>query len=316
VTSYHRYDVKEDRTEKIQIVATQKEPVLCALNDFCSTVGMNIMTWSHVYSVFPEHTFLARRQYRLGRESQRESVKHIDKYRRRGWRAMGAMTTTEPASESLRPNGTRWIGDSRSWKLRLDMDSVNPSSTPDFVIEHSYFFMEKIRTTYYKCSAAEYSNHALKYKYTRGVSSAPNTFWGFVGKRLWIMAVAELLKLDPQEHPGIAKLPSMDELMKIGYRAVMEKITKPESWSYIDFQIPNWSREWEVRVLAEQKKEDQKKADQKNADQKKPLPVKAAGAAKAAQGANLTGGVSARGGDARRDSEGICHGFKRGCVFS
>ncbi|PVH84600.1 hypothetical protein DL98DRAFT_611435 [Cadophora sp. DSE1049] len=249
-TTYHRYDAKQDRADKIQVIATQKAPVLSLMNGFCTTAGMNIMTWSNVYSVFPEHTFLEpRTQYPLKSEPE-SSAKHLTKYTARGWKPLGAMLNPEPNSGSIRPNGIRRIGDSKSWKLSLDVADIISPSIPDFVIEHSYFYMSKFGMAYYTCDAAEYSNDALKYKYTGLVGHTSHcTFWRFVGHRLRIVTVAELLKLNPEQTPEIAALPALSEMMTPKYpmKTFMGRIQKPESWSYIDSQIPHWSKGWEAK---------------------------------------------------------------------
>tara|TARA_R110002060_G_scaffold64082_1_gene73278 strand:+ start:134 stop:556 length:423 start_codon:yes stop_codon:yes gene_type:complete len=140
---------------------------------------MNIMTWSNVYSVFLEHTFLEpRTQYRL-KSLEKCSAKHMTKYASRGWKTMGIMLKPEPSSGSIRTNTVRWVGDSKSWKLILDVTGVDPSSTPDCAIEHSYFYLNNIATLYYICEATEYRNDVLKYRYTRSVGHAyqhSNTF--------------------------------------------------------------------------------------------------------------------------------------------
>ena len=120
-------------------------------------------------------------------------------------------------------------------------------------------------SNHYTCEATEYSNDALKYKCTRSVgpdSHHSKTFWAFIEYRLRIVTVAEILRLDPQEIPEDIVLRTLCEMMspKRLLYTFMEKIPKPESWSYIDSQIPNWSKEWETKVLADKKKAAQVRA--------------------------------------------------------
>ena len=102
------------------------------------------------------------------------------------------------------------------------------------------------------------------------------------------MTVAELLRLNPQDIPENVVLPTLSEMMSPKYPmyTFMEIIPMPESWNYIDSQIPNWSKEWEAEALA---------------DDKKTAQVKAAGGSQPDVGANGAGGVSARGGDSGRN---------------
>ncbi|KAG4411544.1 hypothetical protein IFR04_015322 [Cadophora malorum] len=217
-------------------------------------------------------------QYRL-KSLEKCSTKHMTKYATRGWKTMGIMLKPEPSSGSIRTNTVRRVGDSKSWKLSLDVTGVDSSSTPDCAIEHSYFYLNNIATLYYICEATEYRNDVLKYRYTRSA---------FIGHRLRIVTVAELLRLNPQDIPENVVLPTLSEMMSPKYPmyTFMEIIPMPESWNYIDSQIPNWSKEWEAEALA---------------DDKKTAQVKAAGGSQPDVGANGAGGVSARGGDSGRN---------------
>lgn len=188
------------------------------------------MTWSNVYWVFPEHTFLEpRTQYRL-KSLEECSTKHMTKYANRGWKIMGTMVNPGSSSGSFRTNTVRRVGNSKSWKLILDVTGVIPSMMPNSVIEHSYFYLSKLGDTY-TCEATKCRNHALKYKYTRSVrpdSHHSKTFWAFIGHRLRIVTVAEILRLNPQEIPEDIVVPTLSEMMSPKHLmyTFMEKISE------------------------------------------------------------------------------------------
>lgn len=152
------------RRLKVQIIVAYNSPME-AIFDFHSTVVLNVISFSHAYSLYPCATFHHR--VSLALIPGRRVDSHIrTKYEARGWsfvdsvpspappfteNPMGEMALrlfrprecahcphcTEQRARDLSiahafPAGLRWIGDRQSWVLPLPLDGVAlPAALPD-----------------------------------------------------------------------------------------------------------------------------------------------------------------------------------------
>ena len=84
---------------------------------------MNVIAWDRAYSLYPRATFEKRHSLYLRADVDTEV---IDKYKERGWEMLvPAMDHSwDPALFKL--SDPRWIGDGRSWVLRLPTEGVTP----------------------------------------------------------------------------------------------------------------------------------------------------------------------------------------------
>ncbi|KAK0107305.1 hypothetical protein ONS95_004002 [Cadophora gregata] len=221
--TYLRGEKDSGNETKIQIISTRSIPVSCMLGCFTSTAVMNFMSWNAAYSMFPELTFLEpRRQLKLctGQEDDNEMERiqaHVEKYRKLGWKLLPQQDTKESPSPSLQVERTRRVGDHFSWKLALDVDGVQPSSVPDYVLEHCHFGIRcsnnsmgtEAREESYESGAYDLTSHVLKYKYTYSTSKAD--FWhAFMSTRLHGLIIAELREVDEDTLPAFLDLSAPD----------------------------------------------------------------------------------------------------------
>ncbi|KAI0765137.1 hypothetical protein C8Q74DRAFT_1286445 [Fomes fomentarius] len=112
--------------QKIQIVVSRTSPVASVL-DFHSTCVMNIITYNAAYSLYPRATFLKREALEINKYNPR-AVAALTKYSERGWRIM---SNPSPLLACLPHNAfhfdvERWVCDTKSWTIRLDMEGVTP----------------------------------------------------------------------------------------------------------------------------------------------------------------------------------------------
>ncbi|KAL5324180.1 hypothetical protein ACEPPN_008724 [Leptodophora sp. 'Broadleaf-Isolate-01'] len=253
VDTYLRGDKLRSNETKIQVISTGAVPVRSILGCFSTTAAINFMSWNTAYSMFPAMTFLEpRSQCRVcwvpDNEDRIQSL--IEKYSKRGWKA-----------EQMQFAGFRRVGDSRSWKIVLDIARVEPSSTPDYVLENCHFNVvppigfpigpigpiEDLR----QALSFEFTSDVLKYKYTGGEHSTGD-FWSemFMKATLHGLLLDELRKLDHEAQPHFLARPTQwsdfDRRMYLSVHVFMRRsFVKPDSWRYYDDQVPTWLKEWE-----------------------------------------------------------------------
>ncbi|THV00426.1 hypothetical protein K435DRAFT_657263, partial [Dendrothele bispora CBS 962.96] len=111
--------------ETVQVIATKNGP-MDAILGFHSTCVMNVITFSHAYSLFPYTTFHSNANVRISRRFTSAPAiltykAAIEKYERRGWQSAYI-----PSSDvylrlcSEFRTGLRYVGDSSSWTVALE----------------------------------------------------------------------------------------------------------------------------------------------------------------------------------------------------
>ncbi|KZV93086.1 hypothetical protein EXIGLDRAFT_749334 [Exidia glandulosa HHB12029] len=112
---------------QVQIVVSDITPVQAVLG-FHATMVMNFITWDRVVSLYPAGTFEHRRAlvtYNL--------AKHFDsamiKYAARGFRIDSTLFDDKTTRGSFK-FGTRWVGDSHCWVVKLDTAGLTPPAVP------------------------------------------------------------------------------------------------------------------------------------------------------------------------------------------
>ncbi|THU82759.1 hypothetical protein K435DRAFT_563525, partial [Dendrothele bispora CBS 962.96] len=115
----------EREDAKVQVIATKNGP-MDAILGFHSTVVLNVITFSHAYSLFPYTTFHENANIRIARRfpSARAIMAYkaaIEKYESRGWQSAFV-----PSSDvylklcSEFRNGVRYVGDPSCWTVTLE----------------------------------------------------------------------------------------------------------------------------------------------------------------------------------------------------
>ncbi|KAF8315107.1 hypothetical protein F5887DRAFT_891585 [Amanita rubescens] len=106
----------------VQLMATKSSP-LRAILDFHSTCVMNVITHTRAYSLYPVSTFIQHETMVCG-PINKKALTALEKYKKRGWHAVHAIRTEnfQCAADELKMR-TRWLGDSRCWKINLKGDN-------------------------------------------------------------------------------------------------------------------------------------------------------------------------------------------------
>ena len=163
---------------KIHIVSTNPIPIFAIVSGFYTTAVVNVLSWNKAYSIFPDATFISRPMFQLYQYHYSEDIPmaNLAKYEHRGWRLSVPTDISTFNSAYMKVNGVRHIGDPKTWTIVLDISDIEPSTTPDFVIESAFFDMSCMRraigvTTkagtrvayYYLVRAFEYEASVLKH---------------------------------------------------------------------------------------------------------------------------------------------------------
>ncbi|THU94161.1 hypothetical protein K435DRAFT_579369, partial [Dendrothele bispora CBS 962.96] len=115
----------ERKTERVQVIATRHGPMDAVLG-FHSTCVMNVITFSHAYSLFPYTSFHYSANITIARRfccarSLLTSSAAIQKYEDRGW-----ASALVPSSDvylmrcSEFRKGVRYVGDPSTWVVKLE----------------------------------------------------------------------------------------------------------------------------------------------------------------------------------------------------
>lgn len=144
-------------------------PVKAILCSFSSTVVTNLISWEKAYALFPQATFIDQ-QGVLFQHNSPLLDEHIRKYRRRGYRFVGAFSGGGKSSLSIKE--ARRIGDPYSWIIRLDTVGVANPENYNWSLEYAGFRLDaavkdalsdEIIPGVEPVRLADVSHHALHY---------------------------------------------------------------------------------------------------------------------------------------------------------
>jgi hypothetical protein len=231
-------------------------PIWSILMGFHSTVVVNVISWNKAYSIFPDATFLERETFVL-LPLDDSSKKAIVKYGERGWKNWTSSENQRPDEKelprSLAPKPTdqfRRVGDTKTWIVDLNIDSVGIPSTPDYVLEHACFITEELSWQAshhpgpsFRLWAILVENPILRYKYCEADRI---NFWDDMKRKLDDLTKLEIEKLDAEDRPDwfTAFFAVPDRQGHPNYRA-LDPLDKPSTWSYYDDLVPQWYADWE-----------------------------------------------------------------------
>lgn len=241
-------------TKHLRIGIARVAPIVAIINlKRHSTICLNIISWNKAYAIFPKSSFISHK----GFLAHALDINLKDDYSRHGWR----IQDVQWAEDERRDKSfglTRRVGDKYTWTIPFDTTKVSWSLTPDFVLEHAVFSIEKHKLNRtgpshyygYKTSTGHRSTAMLRYSYA--IPGHPSTPQGenylswiyFLSARLDRLTPIEISKLAPANRPTNfaqilnGEVPHWD--------IDPNKFTKPDDWVFWDEEIPDWCKVWEA----------------------------------------------------------------------
>ena len=124
--------------------------------------------------------------------------------------------------------------------IPLDVTEVKRSTTPDFVLETSYFGMVKkrqeLRFPTYKIEAEVFTAYTLRHQYVYSYRYSEDFCDGFVRERTDRLSDIEMMKLDGN---------FSDVLRAVNTPTYAWISHKFPDWTFYDDEIPNWHKTWQ-----------------------------------------------------------------------
>ncbi|KAI0349766.1 hypothetical protein OH77DRAFT_1464890 [Trametes cingulata] len=116
----------EGLTRTVQIIVSRECPMASIL-DFHSTCVMNVITFNAAYAFYPIATYEQRMSLVIN-DSDPNAPSALEKYARRGWRAIANPSPLVPLLDFrvFHFGVARWLCDSLTWTVHLPMDGVSP----------------------------------------------------------------------------------------------------------------------------------------------------------------------------------------------
>ena len=244
---------------QVQIIHTKKPPVFTILENFYTTLVVNVISWNKAYAVFPQPSFLYHRTYLLTDMTEYLGTL-LSKYGERGWTTQDILWPEDEASHKsmLEP---RRLGDKWTWIIPFDQTGVSRSITPDPVLEFSTFNLEKREYSqpnpgFYKIEVVEFTSLVLKYHYISPEfhRKTPNFWSAFAAPRLERLSLIELYKLPPallstkvQRRMDLARSRANDPnpVYSEGLHTLGGCLGRDVQLPCYDDELPGWYAEWE-----------------------------------------------------------------------
>ncbi|CZT08752.1 uncharacterized protein RCO7_03447 [Rhynchosporium graminicola] len=262
VDEYFRPSSGKRSESTIRVISTVESLIHSLLSEFCSTITRNVITWNIAYSLNPKPTFLEPREQRIltpgaGWDDRILSEDFVDKYERRGWNLIDSDLEVGPEECDIALYPSRRIGDSGTWKIELDTNHMEPSKTPNYVLELSYFHDYGSRSL--KCVTVSKVTHPLlKYAYTSGYDTSENEPEHYCDFRHELRDNLDgLLKLKAAEWYAKSKQEvlsgapgdqgNFDDWRKyLAHSHISNRPNHaPANWTFYDDLMPRWRDEWE-----------------------------------------------------------------------
>ncbi|KAK2841552.1 hypothetical protein FQN49_006146 [Arthroderma sp. PD_2] len=234
----------------VRLIVTNGMPIKALLHGSYTTACVNFITWNKAYSVFPLLTFVRNEAYLL-KEMDDNFGCLLVKYAPLGWTSRNMRWwNVHRGSEAMLRN--RAIGGNCSLVVSLGEKGLGTPRTPDFVLEHAQFslhgspYSAALRVT----AMTELCSPVLRYTYT----FTDDSWREFAMKRLYMITVAELYKIEPGDrstqavralnsplNPSTNSWPPAERAAAIWQ---LDGFNKPDTWTYADNLIPEWYRAW------------------------------------------------------------------------
>ena len=221
-------------------------PVETILENFCSTITVNLMSWNKAYSVFPLPTFVQYKGYQLGVNGSfpgflRERLAYpLGRWKMQEIMCLGEKRVNHPLRTFRR------VGDRFTWTIPFNTENVQWSKIPDYVLEYASFQMESryvFKHYDYKIFTYMYMNRILMYQYLVNLDMEY-----FVREKIYCSTVVKAREIDQS-----AK--SVVSTGKTDYRKrPVPRVMEP--WGgliSLDAEFPEWYGEWERHIGDENK---------------------------------------------------------------
>lgn len=255
---------KCSQPSKIQLIATEQQPVLGILTGFYMTAVLNIITWNKAYCLFPRETLHQRKTYML-KHVDNYFVRLIRKYSDRGFQCEETMSE-ENYSAASGLQESRRIGDKHTMILDLPTDGLLPEKAlPDHVLENSVFVMAPRRglehdsLSNYVITANSFQHLGLDHPVTYGADRG--RWMEYLAVHLHDRAHANIICMKPDQRPiwwkGYkTRTHGQDhyEFYRNNGAWIFADFEKPHGWRNYDDQVAMWYEDWLAEVSEEDKK--------------------------------------------------------------
>ena len=230
---------------KVRLFVDARTPVKTILENFCSTIMMNFMSWDKAYSVFPLSTFVQYKGYQLGVNGSFSAYLKRLAYPLGRWNMQKVMRLGEKRLNH--PIRTfRRVRDTFTWTIPFDTENAQCSKIPDYVLEYASFQM-KSRYVFkhydYRVSTYGYKNRTLKYQYLVNLDMQY-----FVRAKIDCLTAVEQREIDQSAKPVVSA--GMTDYRK---RSVPRVIKRWRGLISLDAEFPEWYSEWERHIGDENK---------------------------------------------------------------
>ncbi len=230
---------------------TRCQPIKSLLLETNDTEGLSFLSWNKAYSVFALSTSIRHESYpfeylevQTGDGVQDESL--------RDGQAQGVMWPEEECcNHPVRKR--RRIGDRYTWMIPFDTKNVEPSKTPDYVLEYACFKMEvSICHDHNKAYHREpedgirpytIETHRLESRVLKHTYLCTDAYMRRIFRSLLnSFALLEVRALDPAKRPA-----NYDEIMRNpdDIDSALEGFDRPAEWTYRDDEFPKWYENFE-----------------------------------------------------------------------
>ncbi|PQE10290.1 hypothetical protein CJF32_00000788 [Rutstroemia sp. NJR-2017a WRK4] len=225
IKKYHRRSSTKAEVAQVRIIYTIGTPLKAIFRIFRRSFVVNIISWNFAYSLFPDLNYIKRTAHssKGGRNANSEQEAA----------AQGGIKYLH----SLQFNSSRRIGDSYTWSIALDTNSIK-AGQPTSVLQHSFFkVMENIRNGDHVVSVESFRSPVLRYQYT--VSDKhfydPRAFWDLIEQKLTELINLELSKIPEDARPAFlgTNRPTFERACEL-------------NWTFYDDQVPIWHEQYPI----------------------------------------------------------------------
>ncbi|MCJ1371710.1 hypothetical protein MMC20_002929 [Loxospora ochrophaea] len=258
IETYVRLNKSQSMQSEIQIWSATSPALTTILASQVTTTLANLIAWNKAYSLFPLSTFVHRRTHLLGSSDHDVKVGNVlSECSQRGWLTQPDSWEERKVSHPIQ--STRQVKDRYTWAIPLDVDGVNPSETPDFVLESGLFEIEAISINYdsgcthHDCILVDwFESEVLRHKYC----CPPVPYYrdscegffrsggGFVWTRTLALLGMELGKIKFEERPNFMDQDFFRDPKRLESVPASANWEKPSTWTYYDDEIPKWYEEY------------------------------------------------------------------------
>ena len=195
---------------------------------------MSVVAWNRALSLLPKASFICKEIYLRSWQSN-GARRLMNAWTEFGWKAPRQSRGFYRDRERKGVGNERMVGDGVSWIIDLDCTDIEPSTTPNSVMELSGFFVEtgfrpgsSVPPTF-EIYAEKFTSPVLRYDYT---TSQAGLLYRFAQRLLQLTAI-ELYRLPKDRRPDAQTMPRLLQRLPADF-------AKPETWTYRDADLVEW----------------------------------------------------------------------------